>query len=153
MTYMKAGIGTRAALIALMVVGSVGIWIGNPMLWLWITARLQSTQATMGPYALMLLGITLTAVVMGKGLSWLNRLYGRVTGTDSTVRVIVPWRQSLRDARHGSSPRDEDGRVPVNLLDVVMVVSVAIAVIALVLWFAIVQPAPPLPGGPGGAKG
>jgi hypothetical protein len=42
--------------------------------------------------------------------------------------------------------------VPVALLDVVMVVTVLIAVAALVAWFIIVQPAPPLPGGPGGAK-
>ena len=135
-----------------MVVGSFAVWIGNPMLWLWITARLQSgTQASMGPYALMILGITLTAVAIGKGLTRINRLYAEVTGTAPTVRVIVPWRRSLRDARHGPAD-DDDARVPVALLDVVMVVTVLIAVAALVAWFIIVQPAPPLPGGPGGAK-
>src|SRR4051812_27686606 len=145
-------LAARAALIALMLVGSLALWLGDPVLWLWITARLQSTQASMGPYALMLLGITLTAVAIGKGLSRLNRLYAEVTGTAPTVRIIVPWRRSVRDSRHGGSD-DEDARVPVGLLDVMMVVSVVIAVLALVAWFVIVQPAPPLPGGPGGAKG
>jgi hypothetical protein len=139
----------RLAIIALMALGSVALWIGNPLLWFWITARLQSTQATMGPYLLTILGIVLTGVVVGKGLARLNRLYGDVTGTTPTVRIVVPWRRSYR----GESGKDEDARIPVSLLDVVMVISVVIAVAALVAWFVIVNPAPPLPGGPGGAKG
>src|SRR3954449_5697273 len=146
-----ATLKTRAGLIALMLIGSLALWLGDPVLWLWITSRLQSTQASMGPYALMLLGITLTAVAIGKGLSRLNRFYAKVTGTDSTVRIVVPWRRSMRDARHGGST-DEDKRGPVGLLEVVMVIAVVIAVCALALWFFIVHPAPPRPGGPGGAK-
>jgi len=160
MTYMeasgrdgeRASLATRAGLVVLMLVGALALWIGDPVLWMWITARLQSgTQASMGPYALMVLGITLTAVAIGKGLSRLNQVYAEVTGTAPTVRIIVPWRRSLRDGRHGGSA-DEDARVPVGLLDVVMVATVIIAVIAFATWFFIVQPAPPLPGGPGGAK-
>jgi hypothetical protein len=146
-----ASLATRAGLIALMLIGSLALWVGDPVLWIWITARLQSTQASMGPYALMLVGITLTAVVLGKGLSRLNRLYAKVTGTDPTVRIVVPWRRSMRDARHGGST-DEDARVPVGLLEVVMVIAVLIALCALAVWFFVVHPAPPLPGGPGGAK-
>jgi hypothetical protein len=152
-TRSRASFATRAALVALMLAGALALWIGDPVLWLWITSRLESgTQASMGPYALMILGITLTGVAIGKTLSRLNRLYAEVTGTAPTVRIIVPWRQSLRDARHGGSPDDEDTRVPVGLLDIVMVVSVLIAVAAFLTWFFIVHPAPPLPGGPGGAK-
>ena len=149
----SASYATRAALVALMVIGALGLWVGDPVLWMWITSRLQSgTQPSMGPYALMILGITLTGVAIGKALSGLNRYYAKVTGTAPTVRIIVPWRMSLRDSRHGSSGDDDDARVPVGLLDVVMVVAVVIAVAAFVIWFAVVQPAPPLPGGPGGAK-
>jgi prolipoprotein diacylglyceryltransferase len=145
-------LAARAGLIALMLVGSLALWLGDPVLWLWITARLQSTQASMGPYALMLVGITLTAVAIGKGLARLNRLYAEVTGTAPTVRIIVPWRRSMRDGRHGGSSDDDDARVPVGLLEVFMVIAVLIAVTALLLWFLVVHPAPPLPGGPGGAK-
>jgi hypothetical protein len=132
-----------------MAIGSVGVWVGNPLLWLWITARLQSTQATMGPYALMLVGITVTAVVLGKGLSWLNALYARVIGTTSTITVILPWRRSLRGGR--STARETDGRHPVTVLDIVMVISVTVAIIALVTWFVVVKPTPPGLG-PGGFK-
>jgi hypothetical protein len=147
----QGSLATRVALITLMLIGAVALWVGDPVLWLWITSRLESTQPSMGPYALMLVGITLTAVIIGKGLSRLNRLYAKVTGTTPTVRVVLPWRRSMRDARQGGGP-DEDARVPVGLLEVVMVVAVVIALISLALWFFLVHPAPPLPGGPGGAK-
>ena len=142
-------LAARLAIIALMALGSVALWIGDPVLWMWITSRLQSgTQAKMGPYVLALFGILLTAIAIGKSLSRLNRLYGEVTGTAPTVRIVVPWRRSYR----GGRGEDEDARMPVSLLDVVMVISVVLAVLALVAWFVIVNPAPPLPGGPGGAK-
>ena len=132
---------TSTAIVLAMALGSVALWIGNPILWLWLTARLQSTQPSMGPYALMLVGITFTAVVLGKGLAALNRLYGRVRGTTPTVKVILPWRRSLRGGR--SQARETDGRLPVSVLDVVMIVSVAVAGLALLIWFIVVQPAPP----------
>jgi hypothetical protein len=150
--HRRASLTARVGVITLMFVGSLALWLGDPVLWLWITSRLESgTQASMGPYALMILGITLTGVAIGKGLSRLNRLYTELTGTAPTVRVILPWRRSLRDARHGGD-EDEDAHLAVTLLDVMMVVAVLIAVAALVAWFVIVKPAPPLPGGPGGAK-
>ena len=147
--YVNDRLPTRVAIVAAMALGSIALWVANPMLWLWITARMQTVDPSMGPYALMLVGITLTAIVLGKGLARLNRLYGDVAGTTPTVRVIMPWRRSLRGGR--SRKRETDGRVPVTVLDVVMVISVALAIVALVAWFLVVQPAPPGIG-PGGAK-
>lgn len=130
-----------------MAAGSVGLWIANPILWLWITARLQSTQARMGPYVLMLIGITFTAIAFAKLLAVLNRLYGRVTGTAPTVRVMLPWRSGLRRGRDLQPGTDE--RLPVSILDVVMVISVIAALVALLVYLAVVQPTPPglQPGG------
>lgn len=139
----------KFVLITAMAIGSISVWVVNPLVWLWITSRLQSTQARMGPYALMLAGILATAIVGGKILVRLNRRYGEVTGTTPTVHVILPWRRSERGGR--SQARETDGRLPVSVLDVVMVTSVAIAVVALVLWFLIVKPTPPGVG-PGGFK-
>lgn len=133
----------RASIIALMALGSVSIWIANPLLWFWITSQLQSGagQAQMGPYLLLLAGIILTSVALGKGLSALNRAYGRLIGREPTVRVIVPWRRSLRDVRHGGG--EDPGRVPVSLLDVVMVISVLAALIAFGTWYVVTNPTPP----------
>ena len=140
----------KAGIVVLMVAGSLGLWIGDPVLWLWITAKLEEgTQPSMGPYFLAIAGITFTAVAIAKALSRLNRLYAHVSGSEPTLRIIVPWRRSLR----GERGEDEDAKLPVSVLDVVMVVSVVIAVIAFATWWIVVQPTPAgLPGGPGPAK-
>jgi hypothetical protein len=141
----------RAGLIALMALGSISLWVGNPVLWFWITSHLQerASQAQMGPYVLLLVGVVATAVVLAKVLSALNREYGRLIGSDPTVCIIVPWRRSLRDARHGGG--EDPGRLPVSVLDVVMVVSVLVAVALFAAWFLITEPTPPGVG-PGPSK-
>jgi hypothetical protein len=135
----------RAGLVALMGVGSIALWVANPLLWFWLTSRLQSKagEAQMGPYALLLIGIVVTAVALAKALAALNRRYGRVIGADPTIRIVVPW-------RHGG--REDPARVPVNVLDVVMVLSVLACLVAFGSWYLVANPTPPNAGGPGPAK-
>ncbi len=143
----------RAVLIGLMALGSVSMWVLNPLLWFWLTSHLQSraSQAQMGPYVLLLVGVVATAVGLAKGLAALNRRYGRLIGAEPTVRIIVPWRRSLRDARHGGG--EEPGRLPVSVLDVVMVLSRCWQrSSAFTAWLLIVNPTPPGVGGPGSSK-
>lgn len=119
----------KAALIALMALGSILLWIGSPIGWLWIASQMQKdTQAAgFGPYMVVLFGIAITAVVLAKLLQRLNRLYGAVAGLDEPVRVVLPWHRSLRG--------EQEGRPPRTVLDVVMVISVAIGAVALTIWF------------------
>ena len=133
-----------AAIILGMVVGSVTLWIVNPAFWLWLTARLQTTQPSMGPYLLMLVGILATAIACAKLLALLNRRYARVTG-DNTVHIHLPWARGL-------GGEHERRLVQVTVLDVVMVLSVVVASLALIVWFVVANPSPP-GFGPGGAKG
>jgi hypothetical protein len=125
------------SLVVAMALGSLTLWIGSPVFWLWLTSRLQSgTQASMGPYLVLLLGIIATSVGLAKALSRLNALYGKVTQSDAVISVHPPWHR-MRGAEHESRIR------PVTVLDVVMVVSVLLALIALAAWFIIVNPTPP----------
>jgi hypothetical protein len=119
----------KAALIALMALGSVLLWIGSPIGWLWIASQMQKdTQAAgFGPYMVVLFGIAITAVVLAKALQRLNQLYGVVAGVGEPVRVVLPWHRSLRG--------ENEGRPPRTVLDVVMVISVAIGAVALTIWF------------------
>jgi MFS family permease len=143
----SATLGTYAAAIAIvvgMVVGSITLWFLNPMFWLWVTARLQTTQPSMAPYLLMLLGILATAIASAKMLAMLNRRYAAVMG-DNTVNIHLPWARGL-------GGEHEKKLTKVTVLDVVMTLSVIAAAIALLTWFLIVKPTPPGVG-PGGAKG
>jgi hypothetical protein len=119
----------KAGLIALMALGSVVLWIGSPLGWLWIGSQMQKdTQAAgFGPYMVVLFGIAITAVVLAKLLQRLNRLYGTVAGEDEPVRIVLPWHRGLRGQNEGRPPR--------TVLDVVMVISVSIGVVAFSIWF------------------
>jgi hypothetical protein len=117
-----------ALLIGLMAVGSVLLWIGVPVGWLYVASRLtDSPQPSMGPYLLVLVGIPATMVAVGKGLAALDRTYGRVTGATPPTRAQAPWHRSLRGDRRPAHAR--------SVLDVVMVLSVALAVVCLAVWF------------------
>jgi hypothetical protein len=147
----RTSLPMRVSIIAAMAVGSVSMWIANPILWLWIGSRLQgqSGRLTLGPYMLLLGGIVVTAIALAIGLERANRLYGRVSGKPPELRVVLPWHRSVRDERHGG--RDEPGR-PVSVLDVVMVLSVALCVGAFLVWYFVTNPTPPNIGGPGPSK-
>ena len=117
-----------ALLIVLMAVGSVLLWIGVPVGWLYLASRFtDSSQPSMGPYVMVLVGIPATMIVMGKLLAALDRAYGRVTGTASQTRVQAAWHRSMRGDRRPTRPR--------SVLDVVMVCSVALAVVCFAVWF------------------
>jgi hypothetical protein len=115
-------------LIALMAVGSVLLWIGIPVGWLYVASQLvDSPEPRMGPYVLVLVGIPATMIAMGKLLAVLDRTYGRVTRTAPSVRTQLPWLRSLRGERRPDRPR--------SVLEVVMVVSVALALACFAAWF------------------
>jgi hypothetical protein len=117
-----------ALLILLMAVGSVVLWIGIPVGWLYLVSQLvDSSQPSMGPYVLVLVGIPATMIAMGKVLAMLDRAYARVTRAAPQARVQVPWHRSLRGDRSPARAH--------SVLDVVMVASVALAVVCFAVWF------------------
>lgn len=125
------GTGNRIVallLILLMAVGSIVMWLVVPLGWIYgVSQSVKSSQPSMGPYVLLLFGIPASMVVMGKLLGTLNRYYGRVTHTTPEVRVNLPWHRSMRGERDAGQPR--------TVLDVVMVISVALAMTAFGTWF------------------
>jgi hypothetical protein len=146
----RASLTARILIIATMAVGSISMWVANPLVWLLIASRLQaqSHRVGLGPYMLLLAGVIGTAIVLALALGRLDGLYGRVTGAAPQVRGIFPWYRSMRDMRHGG--RDEPGR-PVSVLDVVMVISVGLCAVVFVAWYFIANPTPPGVG-PGASK-
>ncbi len=115
-------------LIAVMAAGSIFLWLGIPVLWLWIGSMLQKTSdPKLGPYILILVGIIGSMIVTAKALARLNLVYERMTGRSSQVRVRMPWHRSMRGERDSGRPR--------TVLDIVMVISVSAAAAAFGFWF------------------
>ena len=119
-----AGLGV----LLLMLLGGLFMWLGNPYLWIRVTAARADTQGlTMGQAVFIIVAIALTGAVMVKVLAVLNALYARTQGGSDEVSVRIPWNQSLRDGR-------TTGR-QTSALDVVMVLSVTAALVAFGVWF------------------
>src|SRR6266480_12706 len=115
-----------ALLIVAMAIGSIVLWLGIPIGWLYLVSRLvSSSQPSMGPYVLVLGGIPTSMIVVGKLLSKLNRVYGDVTNTTPHARMRNPWLKSMRGERDSDRPR--------TVLDVVMVWSVALALLCFAI--------------------
>jgi hypothetical protein len=115
-------------LVLLMAVGSVFLWIGIPVGWVWVASRtVKTSQPSFGPYVLVLLATPLSMWLWGKLLFRLNAAYSRVTGQTHEVRTRLPWHRSMRGERVVSRPT--------TVLDLVMIVSVSVALLAFGVWF------------------
>jgi hypothetical protein len=119
---------SQAGLIGLMVAGGLMLWFGNPVVWLWIGSQMSENQsASMGPYAVVALGIVGSTILVSWLLMRVHRRYQQVSGHTPTVRVRLPWMRSLRG--------DEDSRPEVTVLDVVVVTTALLGLLAALVWF------------------
>jgi hypothetical protein len=119
-----AGVG----LVIVMALGSVVVWLVSPVVWLWIGSQMTaSTQPSLGPYLLVLVGMVLTAVVVGKFLGMINRMHMRITGRAPDKRAPAKWNRSMRGERRPVNDR--------GVLEQVMAISVSCALVLFGIWF------------------
>ena len=116
------------ALVLVMAAGSITMWLVSPVVWLWIASRMtSSSQPSLGPYLLVLVGMAVTAVIIGKFLGVINRLHMRVTGRLHDRREHATWNRSMRGERRSTTDR--------GVLEQVMAISVGIALVLFGIWF------------------
>ena len=119
--------GTRAGtafLFLLMCLASLTLWVGVPVLWLWIGGRIQGATNSVGAaVGAALVGFVVTALLFVPLLGWLGR------------------RHAEARARRGL---DDLGRAA---LEGVVVVSAGIAAVAFAIWFLFLAGAEPVPLG------
>src|SRR4051812_4410634 len=129
----------RVGLVCLMVIVTLNIWTGSPLLALWIGSRLQPES---GPS---MLAVAVAAVSLGvlsyalvKLLAWLDAVYGRLTGRPSTVSRHVPWLRSMR----GERPHQIKHARELAPLEVVLITMVVVVVALFEVWFFFYSPSP-----------
>jgi hypothetical protein len=115
-------------LVLLMAVGSVVMWIGVPLGLIYLASHLvNSSNPSVGPYLLILIGLPIGMAVIGKLLGYLDRAHGRLTGTLDEGPRRATWLRSMRGERV-STRRS-------GILDKVMIVSVGCALAIFGIWF------------------
>lgn len=109
-------------LLAMMLGAGLVLWIGVPVGWLYIGSQIQGSTGSIGTaIGVMMVGVVISIIAFVMLLGWLNRKH-----------------LELREARG----LDTTGS---TALEVVMTVSVFIAVVAFSIWFFIIQgPGPSL---------
>jgi hypothetical protein len=109
-----------------MAVGSVLMWLGVPVGWLYLASRLSSSsRPSFALYVLVLAAIAVSIAIIGRLLVRLDRAYGRLAGSAAPPGRAA-WLRSMRDDRT---------RRRGTVLDVVMAWSVGLALLALAVWF------------------
>ena len=118
------GVASAAFLLAMMFAGSLGLWVGVPLLWFWVGGQVQGATGSVGAAAgVVLLGLVASIVAVAPLLSWLAHKHA-----------------AAREARG----LEDYGWAP---LEGVLTVSAIIAVVLFVLWFFVFSGAEPLPLG------
>jgi len=109
-----------AALVLAMVVGCLGLWIGIPLAWLWIGSQVQGSASLGTALIVTMLGIVVSMAALMLGLAWLNRRHA-----------------ALRERRNlPAGP---------SVLEVILVSSAGVAVVAFGIWFFGFAGASPVP--------
>ena len=118
---LRAGASALLVLV-LMLGGSLVLWVGVPVGWLYLGSQVQAQTDSVGVALLvMFVGAIASVLAIAAALVWLNRKH-------------VELRESRGLESYGST-----------VLEAVMVVSATVAVVGFVFWFLIVQgPGPTL---------
>ena len=116
------------AMVALMAIGSAMMWIGLPLGLIYLASQVaDSSQPSLGPYMIVIVGLPVGMTLIGKGLAALGRTYDRTVGQADDKIQRATWLKSMRAERTSTRRR--------SVLDVVMVLSVSFCLLCMAIWF------------------
>ena len=117
--------GTSALLVVLiMFLGSLGLWIGTPLLWLWVGSQVQGATASLGgALATMFVGVVISISLLAMLLAKLSDIY--------RANCLA---RGLQDPGH-------------FVLEAVLVTSAGFSLVVFVVWFFFFAGASPIPIG------
>jgi hypothetical protein len=111
-------------LVAAIFLGSLVMWVGIPVGWVWVVSRFADHYPDV--YAGALFGCPVTMVLFGLLLARLNAAHLRITHAHP-AQTRTAWLKSLSG--------DRRSRRQWTVLDTSMVISVVIAIVTLAVWY------------------
>jgi len=114
---------SAALLVAIMFMGSLVLWVGVPVVWLWVGSQVQGSSSMAAAIGAMMIGMLLTIAALVSLLGWLNRKH-----------------VELQEARGFHLPPNAT-----TALEHVMVASAVVAVIGFFVWFFGFSGSSPIP--------
>jgi hypothetical protein len=114
--------GSALLLLAIMFTGSLVLWVGVPVGWLYVGSQVQAaTDSLTTAVAVMMVGVVLSIALIVPFLSWLNRKH-------------IELREARGLESHGQTA-----------LEAVLVVSAGFAVVVFGAWFFLFSGSSPIP--------
>jgi hypothetical protein len=120
---MRTGMAA-VLVVSIMVIGSLVLWLGTPLLGLWIGSQIQASTSSLGAA----LGATFFGAVMSIVL----------------VAALLARLSNFYRANCVARGMGDPGHL---VLEMVLVVSAAVSLVAFVVWFFFLSGAEPLPVG------
>jgi hypothetical protein len=118
---LRAG-SSAVLLLAMMFVGSLVLWVGVPLSWLYIGSQVQAATDSVGTaIGVMMLGVLVSIALLVPFLAWLNRKH-------------IEMREARGLESHGQTA-----------LEAVLVVSAGFAIVAFGAWFFLFSGSSPIP--------
>ncbi len=119
---LRSGSG-GALVILIMFIGSLVLWLGTPLLWLWVGSQVQgATESLSGALAAVFVGVIASVLLIAALL----------------VKLSAVYRANRRSRGLG-----DPGNV---VLESVLIVSAAVTILAFAIWFLFLAGASPVPG-------
>lgn len=110
---------------------TVNFWTGAPLLALWVGSRAVGRQTlSMGAVGVVIVVLAALVFTLAIALTWLNNVYDELVKRPRTERR-PPWLRSMR----GESESHVSQRVGTTVLELIVMINVYIAVIALAIWY------------------
>ncbi len=118
-----------------MLLAALSLWTALPLSWLYIGSQVSPTQfPAEAPYAVVVVGLIISIVLVAWLISRLNRLYVQVTGTNRLAPMRPAWMRSMRDTATPPSTT--------TVVEAVLMGSVLLAGVALSAWFFLLAGSP-----------
>src|SRR3954447_14214257 len=122
-----------------MVLVTVNIWTGGPLLALWIGSRFQPTSGpSMLAIAVVAISLGVISYLLVRLLARIDAVYGQVTGRPSSVGRHVPWLRSMR----GERPHEAKHARDLSRLEVILISMVVLVFVLFEIWFFFYSPSP-----------
>jgi hypothetical protein len=120
---LRTGLGALLV-VAIMLIGSLVMWIGTPLLWLWVGGQIEGAGGSVGAAVIgAFVGAVLTIILLATVLSKLSDVYR---------------------ANQRARGREDPGHF---VLEAVLVTSAGVALVAFLLWFFLLSGAEVVPVG------
>jgi hypothetical protein len=120
-------------LLAAMILATLNIWTGSPLLALWVGSKVQGSFSTlkMSAVGAVVLVLAVIVLLLVRAIAWLDVRYAEAVGRPPKARQVRPWLRSIAGKYGDPKPEAQ----PLTPLERILVVMVVIVVVLFEVWF------------------